>query len=65
MLKTVLNYHVWNRELQNQTEKGPCTRLLNYLHTFVFNTLFLTVFIFIIDIGYWQVIFITGAIRKS
>ena len=25
MLKTVINCHVWNRGLQNQTEKVPCT----------------------------------------
>ena len=30
---------MWNRRLQNQTEKVPCIVLLNYLHTFVFNIL--------------------------
>ena len=38
MLKTVINCHVRNRRLQNWTEKVPCIMLLNYLHTFVFNT---------------------------
>ena len=37
MLKSIINYHVWNRGLQNYTEKVPSTVLLNYLHTFVFN----------------------------
>ena len=60
MLKTVINCHVWNRGLQNQTEKVPCTVLLNYLHTFVFNIFsVLILFIYIINIGYWQVLFIT------
>ena len=36
MLKTTINYHVWNRGLQKNNEKVPCT-MLNYLHTFVFN----------------------------
>ena len=29
MLKTVINYHLRNRGLQNKTEKVPCTVLLN------------------------------------
>ena len=37
MLKTTINCHVWNRGLQKNNEKVPCTMLLNYLHTFVFN----------------------------
>ena len=37
MLKTVINCHVWNRGLQNWTEKVLSAMLLNYLHTFVFN----------------------------
>ena len=47
MLKSAVNCLVWNRILQNYTEKVPCTVLLNYLHTFafkifsVFNTLYL------------------------
>ena len=34
MLKTVINCHE-----TEQTEKVPCTVLLNYLHTLVFNIL--------------------------
>ena len=47
MRKTVINCHMWNRELQNQTEKVPYTVLLNYLHTFVFNifTVFNTLYL--------------------
>ena len=47
MAKTVLNCHLWNRGLQNYTEKVTCAVLLNYLHLFtfsiflVFNTLYL------------------------
>ena len=37
MLKTVIDYHVWNRVLRKLTEREPCTVLLNYLHNFVFN----------------------------
>ena len=60
MLKTVINCHLWNRGLQNQTEKVPCTVLLNYLHTFVFNIFSVLIFfIYIINIRYWQVLFIT------
>ena len=40
MLKIVINCHVLNKGLQNQTEKVPCTVLLNYLPTFVFNIFF-------------------------
>ena len=67
MLKTVANYHVWNRGLQNQAEKVPCTVFLNYLHTFVFNIFsdFLILVICIINIGYWQVLFYKiGTLRK-
>ena len=37
MSKTVINFRLWNRRLQNYTEKVPCTALLNYLRTFAFN----------------------------
>ena len=57
MLRTVTNWHVWNRRLHNQTEKVPCTVLLNYLHTLVFSILIL--FIYIINIRYQQALFIT------
>ena len=59
MLKTVINCHVWNKGLQNQTQEVPCTVLLNYLHTFVFNifSVFNTLH-YIISIGFWQVLFI-------
>ena len=61
MLKTVINCHMRNRGLQKQTEKVPCTGLLNYLHTFVLLIFsrFLILFIYIINIGHWQVLFIT------
>ena len=61
MLKTVINCHVRNRRLQNQTEKVPCTVLLNYLHTFVFYifSVFHTLYLHIINIRYLQVLFIT------
>ena len=60
MLQTVVNYHVWNKGLQNQTEKVPCTLLLNDLHTFVLNifSVFNTLYLYI-NIGNWQVLFIT------
>ena len=37
MSKTVINFRLWNRRLQNYTEKVPCTALFNYLRTFAFN----------------------------
>ena len=67
MLKTVINCHVRNRGLQNQTEKVPCIVLLNYLHTLclIFSR-FLLLFIYIINIRYWHVLFITQEkLRKS
>ena len=51
MLKTVINCHV----CQNQAKKVLCTVLLNYLHTFVFDVFS----IYLINIRYWQVLFIT------
>ena len=60
MLKTVINCHVRNRGLQKQTEKVPCTVLLNYfiLLCLIFSR-FLILFIYTINIGYWQVLFMT------
>ena len=55
ILKTVIYCHVWNRGLQ----KVPCTVLLTYLHTFVFNILPVFNTLYLHNIGYWQVLFIT------
>ena len=66
MLKTVVNCHVWNRGLQNQTEKVPCTVFLNYLHTFVFNIFSVLIFfIYVINSRYWQVLFIYNIGRSQ
>ena len=67
MLKTVTNCHVRNRGLQNYTEKVPFTLLLNYLYTFVFDIFsVLILFIYIVNIRYWQVLFVTQEqLRKS
>ena len=60
MLKTVINCHLRNRGLQNQTEKAPCTVLLNiFILLCSLFSRFLILFIYMINIRYWQFLFIT------
>ena len=65
MLKTVINCHMRNRGLQNQTEKVPFTVLLNYLHTFVFNILSVFNTIYLINLAIGKFFYNIGAVRKS
>ena len=60
MLKTVINCHMRTRGLQNQTEKYhvQCCQIIFILLCLIFPW-FLILFIYIINIGYWQVLFIT------
>ena len=61
MLKTVINCHVWNTGLQNYAEKNTMYSVINnifILLCLIFSQ-FLILFIYITNIGYWQVLFIT------
>ena len=54
-----MNCHVRNRELQNQTETVPCTSVFIFILLCLIFSWFLMLFIYIINIGYQQVQFIT------